>query len=1496
MFALLAKNFRTYTRLEILLYLLLPLLMLHLVILRCHGDKNTIQCSERRNGLLGGNTKLYPLQNFLESSNDVGLVWKLLLYTNADSMADKLVPALRNSLQLSDVIRVKNEANMAKYLINGNYLGGILWKVKDMDTEVTIRFPSILRTRPDNLWHTDKRISDLPESYYSDEGFLQIINAITAFLSQPDSNQAHKNSDVTIASHPFILDGKYKNYLNRVLFDPTKRREEYILGFYLGVLYIYPFIRLVMHMTREKTRQQVDLMNMAGSNRFLHYLCWFISTFVVLFIINLLTIFLLKAAFCKNGSVLQCSNFWALLFVFFIWSLCGICFCFLVYSLINNVILAAFVAAFFCILGFLLFAFFHSMFIILDYILSILLQYAFLAVLRRILYFEYYDNTGLQWHHMISFKNTSQSGLTNDVGYILSMMGIVALISLLIAFFAELIVPGRYGISVCRRKRPVEQPENENPSMIVEANNLRKWQNNKAHLRNFSMNMYQDQITVLLGPSDSGKSAILHSISRSIPLDSGWVRIDNVDIMGNPEGRSSVGLAPQHNALFPNLTVRQHTTLYTSLRRRGSGRKLRNHSAERYLRALDLWDVRDVKSRNLSQADQKKLAVTCAFCGDNRIILLDEPSEGLNPCERRMLWDMLQTEKRCRAIIMTTYHIDEADALADRVAILCDGQLKFSGSAAFLKNTYGTGYQLVCSQGLKYHEKLITSLIEKYVPNTSICCHECETSCNIPQSSCCGIVPLLKALEKSVQCQNIDTIQIGTMPIIEKYLNATASCCENVTECPDVCRLPEEPDGSLLNRNKLCFNQWQGMTLKKFYHIKNNLLLFILLPLLLSMAFAGLLAYFNNKLPFKPKNFKEARRTWISQEPLKLDLDSYGRPCSYAISKNNDTEHPLIPLVKYKFKRCTAVEEEDLENATYLNDKHIFALRMNKCNYEILYSRKWLHSEAVAASLMAYLANNQLLDKYCSSYEKITDMRMKNIDFYNYPYPALQHNKIGTTYKAKCLESDVLFVLLLCLSIFTGFFLAYIIRERVLNFKLLQKVEGINMATFWLSHLLWDWLWLTLFSVLLVCLMSLVLWKGFSDEIVIPFQLGAPDFPFGILYLIPIYTAIAMMHRICEKHPKWSIFWAALPYLGVLIGLALLYFTLLLLYEKGCPGRKRSNAGQERVTQSERRNNILLLDNVRANDMERPVKDVTFGLRPMDILGLIGERSGKTTLNKLIISQQTLSKGHVFVHGIDVHNKTSRYRAFQFMGYCPENNYFEPKFTGRENLKIFSLIRGIKSRQVRDVSEDLSDKLNFRRHLDKRARMYTISDKRKLSTAIAVLGSPPLIILDQPTTGLETAHRSYVLDVLKDVNQCGSAILLSSNNMGDFQTLCNRLALMNRGQLYAIGPVASYRNQLSRGLILMAKARPYAVINPPINMEDIVDKITRFLLANFGDVYLLEDIQGDMLFYINNSSIPLAKAFRIIEKNRHELYISDFYLKHEDIELSFVTQNFRIVH
>jgi len=222
---------------------------------------------------------------------------------------------------------------------------------------------------------------------------------------------------------------------------------------------------------------------------------------------------------------------------------------------------------------------------------------------------------------------------------------------------------------------------------------LRKLQRRKAPLRNFTMNMYDDQITVILGLSDSGKSAVINSITGSSPPESGWIKVDNKNIIRTNSSRTFLGLSPQHNALYDFLTVKQHVDFYSSLR--NSPRKYRSISMNNYLKALDLLIVRNVKSRNLSQADKKKLSVACAFCGNPRILVLDEPTEGLEPCDRRLLWDLLQSEKRCRTIIVATYQIEEADVLADRVAILCDGQLIFNGTSVFLKNSYGSGYQLV---------------------------------------------------------------------------------------------------------------------------------------------------------------------------------------------------------------------------------------------------------------------------------------------------------------------------------------------------------------------------------------------------------------------------------------------------------------------------------------------------------------------------------------------------------------------------------------------------------------------------------------------------------------------------------------------------------------------------------------------------------------------------------------------------------------------------------
>ena len=87
-----------------------------------------------------------------------------------------------------------------------------------------------------------------------------------------------------------------------------------------------------------------------------------------------------------------------------------------------------------------------------------------------------------------------------------------------------------------------------------------------------------------------------------------------------------------------------------------------------------------------------------AFIGDSKVILLDEPTSGMDTYARRLLWEMIKKYKQNRLIILTTHNIDEADYLGDRIGIMSDGTMKVCGSSIFLKNKFGTGYELVINK------------------------------------------------------------------------------------------------------------------------------------------------------------------------------------------------------------------------------------------------------------------------------------------------------------------------------------------------------------------------------------------------------------------------------------------------------------------------------------------------------------------------------------------------------------------------------------------------------------------------------------------------------------------------------------------------------------------------------------------------------------------------------------------------------------------------------
>ena len=131
------------------------------------------------------------------------------------------------------------------------------------------------------------------------------------------------------------------------------------------------------------------------------------------------------------------------------------------------------------------------------------------------------------------------------------------------------------------------------------------------------------------------------------------------------------------------MTVREHLWFYARLK--GLDRLETNVEMKQLLIDTNLEKKRNEFSQNLSGGMQRKLSVAIAFVGGSKTVILDEPSAGVDPQGRRSIWDLLFKYRQNRTIIISTHHMDEADVLGDRIAIISNGKLKAHGTSYFLK-------------------------------------------------------------------------------------------------------------------------------------------------------------------------------------------------------------------------------------------------------------------------------------------------------------------------------------------------------------------------------------------------------------------------------------------------------------------------------------------------------------------------------------------------------------------------------------------------------------------------------------------------------------------------------------------------------------------------------------------------------------------------------------------------------------------------------------------
>ncbi|XP_052816309.1 cholesterol transporter ABCA5-like isoform X2 [Mya arenaria] len=212
-------------------------------------------------------------------------------------------------------------------------------------------------------------------------------------------------------------------------------------------------------------------------------------------------------------------------------------------------------------------------------------------------------------------------------------------------------------------------------------------------VNNLSLNMYEGQITAILGHNGAGKTTLMNILTGMTSATSGSAKVKGLDVSNSQDIellRSMTGVCPQHNTLFDELTCYEHLRLFGGIK----GILDVDKEIDEALESVDLGEQKNVRASNLSGGQKRKLSVAISIIGDPKIIFLDEPTAGMDPYARRCLWETLKNKKAGRVILLTTHFMDEADILADRKAIVNKGSLRCCGSSFYLKNKFGIGYHL----------------------------------------------------------------------------------------------------------------------------------------------------------------------------------------------------------------------------------------------------------------------------------------------------------------------------------------------------------------------------------------------------------------------------------------------------------------------------------------------------------------------------------------------------------------------------------------------------------------------------------------------------------------------------------------------------------------------------------------------------------------------------------------------------------------------------------
>ncbi|VDP94884.1 unnamed protein product [Echinostoma caproni] len=264
------------------------------------------------------------------------------------------------------------------------------------------------------------------------------------------------------------------------------------------------------------------------------------------------------------------------------------------------------------------------------------------------------------------------------------------------------------------------------------------------------------------------------------------------------------------------------------------------------------------------------------------------------------------------------------------------------------------------------------------------------------------------------------------------------------------------------------------------------------------------------------------------------------------------------------------------------------------------------------------------------------------------------------------------------------------------------------------------------------------------------------------------------------------------------------------------------------------------------------VNRLTFAVRPAECFGLLGVNgAGKTTTFRILTGCLNPTMGDAYVNGYHVVDQ--KQQAHRSLGFCPQFDALLDLLTGRETLTLYARLRGVPEKELNHVVNQLLIDMSLAPHADKIAGAYSGGNRRKLSTAVALLGQPKVIFLDEPTSGMDPIGKRFLWDQINDLLHNGKSIVLTSHSMEECEALCHRLGIMLR----------------------------------ITNRSHVGDQIHAIMRAEFTNVEV-HNTQTRCHEYQFDQGIPLSRLFALLNKFKMLRLIEHYSVRQTTLDQMFV--------